>query len=168
MKLLFELDKKNYDPNGKVVVRPSARGIIFKDGKLSVIYSRKKQFCKIPGGGIETGEDIAEAMIREVREEVGLVVIPDTIREFGYVHRAQKEREGGIFIQDNYYFFCEAEDEVLEPEYTSSEQKEDFVPMFLELEEVIRINEAFQKNFPDNVMVDRELRILYMIRDMRK
>ena len=34
MKLLFEMDKKNYDNDGKAFVRPSARAIIIKDKKL--------------------------------------------------------------------------------------------------------------------------------------
>ena len=90
MELLFEIDKKDYDPNGEVFSRPSARGIIMKDGKIAVIYSRKNKFYKIPGGGVEPGEDNLSALIREVKEEVGLTVRPETIKEFGYVHRIQR------------------------------------------------------------------------------
>ena len=32
MRLLFEIDTKDYDPNGKAFVRPSVRGIIIRDG----------------------------------------------------------------------------------------------------------------------------------------
>ena len=52
MRLLFEIDRKDYDPNGDMFIRPSARGIIFRDGELSVIYSRARKYCKFPGGGI--------------------------------------------------------------------------------------------------------------------
>ena len=34
MRNLFDIDVKNYDPDGSVLVRPSARGIIIKDGKV--------------------------------------------------------------------------------------------------------------------------------------
>ena len=44
-------------------------------------------YYKFPGGGIERGEDPVEAMIRETREESGMIVIPETITEYGYVHR---------------------------------------------------------------------------------
>lgn len=34
MRLLFEIDLKNYDKNGKAFKRPSARAIIIKDKKF--------------------------------------------------------------------------------------------------------------------------------------
>ncbi|MCR5344602.1 MAG: hypothetical protein K6E46_00920 [Lachnospiraceae bacterium] len=39
MRLLFEIDKKDYEEDGEAFIRPSARAIIFKDGKLVAIYS---------------------------------------------------------------------------------------------------------------------------------
>lgn len=32
MRLLLEMDSKDHDPNGRTFVRPSARGIILRDG----------------------------------------------------------------------------------------------------------------------------------------
>lgn len=40
MRLLFEIDKKNYKNNGSVFSRPSVRGIIMKDGRFAMIYSK--------------------------------------------------------------------------------------------------------------------------------
>ena len=34
MRELFRMDRKNYNPEGKVYRRPSARAIILKDGKV--------------------------------------------------------------------------------------------------------------------------------------
>mgnify|MGYP002511038206 CR=1 FL=1 len=42
------------------------------------------------GGGIETGECMQDALIREVLEETGLCIIRDSIQEYGQVHRIQK------------------------------------------------------------------------------
>ena len=55
-----------------------------------MIYSHKYDYYKFPDGGIESGENPVEAMIRETREESGLVVLMDTVREYGYVHRIQR------------------------------------------------------------------------------
>ena len=41
MRLLFEIDTKDYDPNGKAFVRPSVRGIIIRDGKVAMVHSLK-------------------------------------------------------------------------------------------------------------------------------
>lgn len=90
MRLLFEMDRKDYDPNGSRFERPSVRGIIRKDGKVAMVHSKKYDYYKFPGGGIEPGEEQCATLAREVREESGLVVLPETIQEFGWVHRIQK------------------------------------------------------------------------------
>ncbi len=169
MRLLFEIDKKDYDPNGEAFIRPSARGIIFRDGKIALIYSKKIKYCKFPGGGIEYGEDKVVALIREVREETGLTVRPETVEEFGYVHRIQKGRHEAVFIQDNYYYTCEVEDGQGATEMTVSEKNEEFVPVFLPVEEAIAINSSYT-HFDDlhDVMVERELGVLKIIAEQMK
>lgn len=90
MRLLFEMDKKDYDHCTDRFVRNSARSIIIRDGRIAMIHSLKYDYYKFPGGGIENGENPVEAMIRETREEAGLVVKPETVKEYGYVHRIQR------------------------------------------------------------------------------
>ncbi len=51
MRILFEMDKKDYVPNGSVFSRPSARAIIIKDGKIAMVYSKKYNYYKFPVGG---------------------------------------------------------------------------------------------------------------------
>lgn len=82
MREMFVLDKKNYNPNGSVGRRPSVRGIIIRDGKIAMMHSRKYNYYKLPGGGIEPEETLEDTLIREVREENGLIVKPETIKEF--------------------------------------------------------------------------------------
>ena len=74
MRLLFEMDKKDYIGCTHTFTRNSARSIIIKNGKIAMIHSRKYDYYKFPGGGIENGEDPIEAMIRETQEEAGLIV----------------------------------------------------------------------------------------------
>ena len=87
MRLLFELDLHDYAECTRTFVRNSARSIIIRNGKVAMVHSLKYDYYKFPGGGIEKGESPVDAMIRETREEAGLVVIPETVREYGYVHR---------------------------------------------------------------------------------
>ncbi|MBQ2032672.1 MAG: NUDIX domain-containing protein, partial [Lachnospiraceae bacterium] len=79
MQELFRMDSGDYNPDGPVFCRPSARGIIEKDGKFLLMHSRKFGYYKFPGGGIEAGEDPIQALIREVGEETGCVVIPESV-----------------------------------------------------------------------------------------
>ena len=76
MRLLFELDKKDYENCTHTFVRNSARSIIIVDKKIAMIHSLKYDYYKFPGGGIEYGENPVNAMVRETHEEAGLVVKP--------------------------------------------------------------------------------------------
>ena len=81
MRELFDIVKNNFDPDGERFVRPSVRGIIIKDGKVALVHSLKYDYYKFPGGGIEPGESVIDALIRETAEEAGLTVILESIRE---------------------------------------------------------------------------------------
>ncbi len=54
-------------------------------------------------------------MIRETREEAGLVVKFETVKEYGYVHRIQRSDKDATecFVQDNNYYLCKAENEIV-------------------------------------------------------
>ena len=106
MRMLFTMDAKNYAPDAPLHIRPSVRGIVIRDGKVLMVHSRKYDYYKFPGGGIEAGEDHNEALCREVREETGFAVSPNSIREYGMVHRRERDHDGTTFVQDNFYYLC--------------------------------------------------------------
>ncbi len=58
MRLLFEMDKKDYKENGTVGIRPSVCGIIVKNEKIAMIYSKKYNYYKFPGEGALAGDNI--------------------------------------------------------------------------------------------------------------
>ena len=162
MRLLFVMDKHDYDDCTYTYVRDSARSIIIRDGKAAMIHSMKYGYYKFPGGGIEPGETPAEAMIRETREEAGLVVIPQTVKEFGLVHRVQKSTSDPtqIFQQDNYYFLCDAEDETVSQELDDYESEEVFVLEFVDPHVAIEKNLSLIQSPYSRLMFAREAKIL--------
>ncbi len=167
MRQLFEIDLKDYKETDKVFRRPSARAIILQGNKIAMVFSKKERYFKFPGGGIHDDEDKKEALIREVREEVGLVVIPETIREYGSVMRRQKSAvdEDTIFEQENYYYFCEVRDEAVSQELDDYESEAEFVLRIVEIDEAIATNAAYTTDdFFNEVMIKREKRVLEMIK----
>ena len=98
------MDMNNYSACTHTFVRNSARSIIIRDSKIAMIHSLKYDYYKFPGGGIENEENPVEAMMRETQEEAGLIVISESVREYGYVHRIQKSDTDPTecFVQDNY------------------------------------------------------------------
>ena len=56
-------------------IRIGARGIVIRDdGKIAIFNKTKKNEYKLPGGGVENGEDPLFAFKREVYEEIGCEV----------------------------------------------------------------------------------------------
>lgn len=165
MRLLFEIDAKDYDICGKAFVRPSARSIIIKDKKIAMVHSIKYNYYKFPGGGIEENESKENALIRETLEEAGLVIIRDTIKEYGYVHRIQKSyhNDADYFVQDNYYYICKCEEKVLEQRLDDYESDEKFTLEFINPEEAIFINRNENHGPKDQNMLEREAKVLELL-----
>lgn len=163
MRNLFNIDLKNYDVNGDIVERPSSRALIIKDGKIAMMNSKKYGYYKFPGGGIEKNETKIEALIRETKEESGLVIIEDSIKEYGWVHRIQKGDFEPIWIQDNYYYLCDVKDELANVKLDDYEKDEGFNLVFIEPKEAISLNEKAINLGGDPVMIQRENKILNLL-----
>ncbi|NTW30794.1 MAG: NUDIX domain-containing protein [Candidatus Moranbacteria bacterium] len=61
-------------PREKFFFRPSVYGLIVRDGKILTMRNKGSGKLWFPGGGIEKGERMEEALRREIREETGLEV----------------------------------------------------------------------------------------------
>ena len=167
MRELFRMDRKNYNPDGKVYTRPSSRGIVVKDGKVLMNHVAKFDTYEFPEGGIEAGETPEQAMIREVAEETGRVVIPESVREFGIVIRRQRDSKDpdGIFEQRNYYYLCDVTDEVRPRKPDEHEIREGAEPVWLEsLTGPIGCNrEAFER--VGEAFMEREMRVMSIVKE---
>ena len=165
MRLLFEMDKKDYGGCTRFFTRDSARSIIIRNGKIAMIHSLKYDYYKFPGGGIEPGESNIDALIRETAEETGMNVIPDSIREYGYVHRTQKSTvvEDECFIQDNYYYLCDVDEGIRPQKLDDYESDELFTLEYVMPEAAILSNRTKDHGPKDPVMLEREARILEML-----
>ena len=165
MRLLFVTDLKNYDKNGKAFKRPSARAIIMKDNKIYMVHSLVYDYYKFPGGGIEKDESNIDALIRETAEEAGLVVIKDSIKEYGYVHRIQKAKDPGysMFIQDNFYYLCDVEDRKINQNLDDYENFEKFTLELVDPGIAININRNKEHGPKDLDMIEREAKVLELL-----
>jgi len=162
MRPLFCVDMLDYEEDWPHSARPSVRGIIRKGDKLAMVHSLKYGYFKLPGGGIEGEEAHETTLIREVKEETGLTVKPDSIKEYGFVLRLQKSDylENTIFEQENYYYFCEVSEEAGEQKLDDYEAEEGFTLEFVTPEEAIRENQSNRCTDWDQAMVERETRVL--------
>lgn len=83
-------------------MKERARAIIVKNGEIILIKRVKSEmvYFVFPGGGVEDGENKTEALLREVKEELGLDVI---ITELFSSLRFDKDK----FEQIEYFYLCD-------------------------------------------------------------
>jgi len=70
---------------------------IFRDGKVLIVRRARKPALGVytlPGGGVETGETLIEAVRREVREETALEIEPVALA--GHREAIVRDAQGGI------------------------------------------------------------------------
>ena len=167
MRLLFDMDKKDYENCSSIFVRNSARSIIIKNSKVAMIHSLKYDYYKFPGGGIEDGERPIDALLRETCEESGLIVIPETIKEYGYVHRIQKsdKNDNECFVQDNYYYMCDVSSQIISQKLNEYEAEEHFTLEYIAPMVAIEKNKLVVNSPYDKIMFEREARVLEILID---
>jgi 8-oxo-dGTP diphosphatase len=81
---------------------PCVGAVVFDDDGRLLLVRRANPPARgtwsLPGGRVETGEDDATAVVREVAEETGLVVVPE--RLVGSVVRDAPD--GGLYVVADY------------------------------------------------------------------
>ena len=172
MKTLFTTDYKDYQRDWPCSKRPSARAIIMVGDKIALVYAKNYGFYKFPGGGIDEEEDNVKALIREVAEETGLCVIPESIEECGLVHRIQASGlvENTIFIQDSFHYFCKVKTDdsgnpvISKQKLDSYEKDEGYELKLVDIKEAVRANINFlSSDFAKLDMIARETLVMQKV-----
>ena len=158
---LVEFDAKDYEGLTKISQHTTVRGIITQNGRLAMQCSRDGEY-KIPGGGVEQGEDHITCLKREVAEETGLLVKAETVRLL--VETEEKRRDllhaEQIFQRHTYFYTCEVSGESVPLHLTESEIEKGFRFVWATPEEICLANEGGQ-----NAKTMRDTEIIRRIRD---
>ncbi len=78
--------------NGKFEERNRATGIVLNDKKEIILMNLTNMyFHMLPGGGVDSNENVEEALYRELKEETGANV--EIISELGIVVENLKQRK---------------------------------------------------------------------------
>ena len=140
----------------------SVRVLLYNESQqICVIKSEKYGYLQLPGGGIETGENIIEALIRETREESGFLM--KDIEPLGYVAEHRKSiRNDHSWNQNIAYVFKAKVGEEVGTDYMDDEIAESFKPVWMDLSSAIeffRASEGHIENYSGNFSNRRDLRI---------
>ncbi len=165
MKKQLILDAKDYDTNLSELRRVAVRGVIFRDGKLLLVENNFGE-VKLPGGGQDAEETDIDTLVREVREETGYQVIPDSAEEFcEIIERRMSVKEPMIWHQISRIYFCKIEKEQGTCEYSEGEKKYGFRQVWYTVEEAIQKNEQMLQHEGVQAWNQREYKTLQMIQE---
>lgn len=77
--------------------------IYVEDGKVLSTRSARKDTWYIPGGKREEGETDEQALVREIREELSIDIMPETISYFGTFEAQAHGKPEGIVVRMTCY-----------------------------------------------------------------
>ncbi|MCB2294060.1 NUDIX domain-containing protein [Clostridium algoriphilum] len=114
-------------------VRKASRAVLFNSlNQIAFPFVSKNMYHKLPGGGIEKGESIIEALNREVMEEVGAKI--DIISEIGTII---EYRDRFKQLQISYCFLAKVKEIVDSPSFTKEELDAGFQLKWMKFEDAI-------------------------------
>lgn len=146
--LLTMIDDQNYPKTDNILQREAVRAIILFENRIALVKSQKEGFYKFPGGGIKQGESHSDALMRETREEVGLNIIPATIKPFGMMIERRKSTlcENEIFEQKSYYYLAKTDLKIEVQNLDDYEKDLDYQLTLIDLDTAYKTNLALQNN----------------------
>jgi len=139
MKLLGTNELKNLPEAERQTYkyRQAVRAIIFNpQDQIALMYSSKFGYYKLPGGGIEAGEDVVKALKRECLEEVGCNI--EIISEVGRIIEFRDEYQ---LHQESFCFAAKTVGQIGKPALTPQEIEHGYSVVWVSFKEGIKMLE---------------------------
>lgn len=149
--------------------REAIRAVILKDDKVLMVHNSKDDY-KFPGGGVNKGESHEETLCREVKEETGYIIAIVKEKLGIFTERnVDRYNVNSIFEMTSAYYLCDISSDIMEQELDKYEEELEFKPVWISLDEAIKVNEeVLERAAKDrNNWVERETKVLKAIRENR-
>ena len=137
MKLLKLINPENVSEEEvkSYKVREAARAIVVDEyGKIALLHVSKEHYYKLPGGGIEDGEDKMKALERECQEEIGCAV--EVVSEVGSIVEYRR-----IFSlkQTSYCYLAKVKGKKGIPDFTDDEKENGFEQVWSSSNDALKV-----------------------------
>lgn len=153
------------DDKRQIYVRHSARAVVLNGEEILMLYTERYDDYTIPGGGLDDGEAIVPAMIRELQEETGAKNIRH-ILPFGIYeeYRPWYKNNANIMQQISYIFCCDIDSELGATALESHEVNNGMKPVWINIHQAIAHNEkTIRESQSKGMSIERETYLLKLI-----
>lgn len=117
---LIDLDALSPEAIAKLTPRSAARAVVQdEEGYIALLFVANDTYYKLPGGGIEPGEDTLTALKRECLEEIGCAI--EVTGEVGQIKEYRYDLN-----QDSFCYIAKIIGAKGEPTFTTSEKDDGF------------------------------------------
>ncbi len=138
--------------------RKASRSIVFDENRhVALLHVTKKNYHKLPGGGMEKGEEISETLERELFEEIGCSV--KDVRELGIIEEYRNKLE---LHQISYCFLANLIGDKGTPHFKDDEIDDGFKITWMDIRDAIRTleSEINTRDYRDKFICLRDLILL--------
>jgi ADP-ribose pyrophosphatase YjhB (NUDIX family) len=157
MKLLKTIKDKDLGDDFKI--REASRGVLLDENNLvPILFVSTQNYHKLPGGGIEKGENKVQALKREIKEEVGCTIEDE--KEIGKIIEYRDFFPDYKLKQTSYCYLGKIVSKGKQ-ELEQGEIDEGFELKWLTLEQAIKTLETDSpKNYEGKFIQERDLTFL--------
>jgi len=164
MELLKEIKDKEWpEDESSLKFREASRAVLFdNNGLIPLLFVSKDDYHKLPGGGIESGEDKVQALAREVLEEAGC-----KIEITGEIGKVVEFRSKWNLKQVSYCYIGKIVSKGT-PVYSENELSHGFELVWLPLDKAISVVETDNpKTYEGHFIQKRDLVFLKKAREIK-
>ena len=163
--------KTHYHPevktleNKSIFTRLATRSIAIQGNTILLLYTERYEDYSLPGGGLDSGEDKIEGMMRELSEETGAQNIRN-IKPFGVYEEYRPWHKPGFDVQHmiSYCYTCDISKELGIPNMELYETKNGMKAKWINIHEAIKHNtETMATSDKKGMSIERETFLLKLI-----
>lgn len=156
MKLLKHIEDRPLPKDLESGGRMASRAVLFDEENLvPILFVEKYKYHKLPGGGIENGEDEITALHREIKEETGCKA-----KILGEVGKVTEFRSEWNLYQTSYCWWGRVTEKGTQ-DFTKKEKDQGFKLVWLTLDEAIKaVKNDKPQNYEGGFIQQRDLAML--------
>ncbi|WP_028108932.1 NUDIX hydrolase [Ferrimonas futtsuensis] len=128
-------------PQGSETLRKAVRAAILDGDQILLLYTERYEDYSLPGGGVDQGESLEQALLREVAEETGAANLT-IIEELGLFEelRPWYKEDADNQRMLSYCYLCSADRDLGETRLEHYEQQNGMRPLWVNIHDAIAHN----------------------------